>query len=100
MKMNEKNTQERKQLELPRDLPELDEVDVEAALSHENLSWTHGFMSAHKVGQMQWLDSIGVQIQKVTDDTVRCVAVVDHGFCFAGLMMLKMSFKAANIELE
>ena len=100
MKMNEKNTQERKQLELPRDLPELDEVDVEAALSNENLSWTHGFMSAHKVGQMQWLDSIGVQIQKVTDDTVRCVAVVDHGFCFAGLMMLKMSFEAANIELE
>ena len=98
--MNEKNTQERKQLELPRDLPELDEVDVEAALSHENLSWTHGFMSAHKVGQMQWLDSIGVQIQKVTDDTVRCVAVVDHGVSFAALMMMKMTFEAANIELE
>tara|TARA_B110000003_G_scaffold257639_1_gene276137 strand:- start:256 stop:642 length:387 start_codon:yes stop_codon:yes gene_type:complete len=100
MKINDKNTQQTKQLEVPRDLPELDEVDVKAALSHENLSWTHGFMNAHKVGQMQWLDRIGVQIQKVTDDTVRCVAVVDHRFCFAGLMMLKMSFEAANIELE
>jgi len=94
------NTQETAPREVPRDLPELDEVDVKAALSHENLSWAHGFMNAYRVGQTQWLGSIGVNIQKVTEDTVRCVAVVDHGFSFAGLMMLKMSFEAANIELE
>ena len=102
--MNESNknnkTQETAPREVPRDLPELDEVDVTAALSHENLSWAHGFMDAYRVGQTQWLGSIGVHIQKVTEDTVRCVAVVDHGFSFAGLMMLKMSFEAANIELE
>ena len=102
--MNESNknnkTQETAPREVPRDLPELDEVDVIAALSHENLSWAHGFMNAYRVGQAQWLGSIGVHIQKVTEDTVRCVAVVDHGFSFAGLMMLKMSFEAANIELE
>ena len=102
--MNESNknnkTQETAPREVPRDLPELDEVDVAAALSHENLSWAHGFMNAYRVGQTQWLGSIGVHIQKVTEDTVRCVAVVDHGFSFAGLMMLKMSFEAANIELE
>ena len=94
------NTQETAPREVPRDLPELDEVDVKAALSHENLSWAHGFMNAYRVGQTQWLGSIGVNIQKVTEDTVRCVAVVDHGFSFAGLMMLKMSFEAANMELE
>ena len=102
--MNESNknnkTQETAPREVPRDLPELDEVDVISALSHENLSWAHGFMNAYRVGQTQWLGSIGVHIQKVTEDTVRCVAVVDHGFSFAGLMMLKMSFEAANIELE
>ena len=98
---NEKdNTQETAPREVPRDLPELDEVDVKAALSHENLSWAHGFMNVYEVGQTQWLNSIGVHIQKVTENTVRCVAVVDHGFSFAGLMMLKMSFEAANIELE
>ena len=102
--MNESNknnkTQETAPREVPRDLPELDEVDVISALSHENLSWAHGFMNAYRVGQTQWLGSIGVHIQKVTEDTVRCAAVVDHGFSFAGLMMLKMSFEAANIELE
>ena len=98
---NEKdNTQETAPREVPRDLPELDEVDVKAALSHENLSWAHGFMNVYEVGQTQWMNSIGVHIQKVTENTVRCVAVVDHGFSFAGLMMLKMTFDAANIELE
>ena len=98
---NEKdNTQETAPREVPRDLPELDEVDVKAALSHENLSWAHGFMNVYEVGQTQWLNSIGVHIQKVTENTVRCVAVVDHGFSFAGLMMLKMSFEAANITFE
>ena len=102
--MNESNKNNNKQetapREVPRDLPELEEVDVATALSHQNLSWAHGFMNAYRVGQTQWLGSIGVHIQKVTEDTVRCVAVVDHGFSFAVLMMLKMSFEAANIELE
>ena len=92
------NTQETAFREVPRDLPELEEVDVVAALSHQNLSWAHGFMDAHGVGETLWLD--GMHIQKVTEDTVRCIAVVDHGFCFAALMMMKTSFEAANIELE
>ena len=99
MNKNEE-TQENVAREVPRDLPELEEVDVQAALSHENLSWAHGFMNAYKVGEMQWLNSIGVHIQKVNTDTVRCVAVVDHGYCFAGLMMMKMSFEAAHITFE
>ena len=96
----DKNKLKKTPLKVPLDLPELDEVDVKAALSHENLSWAHGFMNAYEVGQMQWLNSIGVHIQKVTENTVRCVAVIDHGFSFAGLMMMKMTFEAANIELE
>lgn len=96
--MNNNSMQETAPREVPRDLPELDEVDVVAALSHQNLSWAHGFMNAHSVGETLWLD--GMHIQKVSEDTVRCIAVVDHGFCFAALMMMKTSFEAANIELE
>ena len=96
--MNNNSMQETAPREVPRDLPELEEVDVVAALSHQNLSWAHGFMNAHSVGETLWLD--GMHIQKVTEDTVRCIAVVDHGFCFAALMMMKTSFEAANIELE
>ena len=97
---NNNDIQETVTREVPRDLPELEEVDIQAALSHQNLSWVHGYMNDYKVGQTLWLNSIGVHIQKVNEDTVRCIAVVDHGYSFAGLMMMKMSFEAVNITFE
>ena len=99
MNKNEE-TQETVAREVPKDLPELEDVDIQAALSHQNLSWAHGFMNDYKAGQTLWLSSIGVHIQKVNENTVRCVAVVDHGYSFAGLMMMKMSFEAVNITFE
>ena len=97
---NNNDIQETVTREVPRDLPELEEVDIQAALSHQNLSWVHCYMNDYKVGQTLWLNSIGVHIQKVNEDTVRCIAVVDHGYSFAGLMMMKMSFEAVNITFE
>lgn len=97
---NNNDIQETVTREVPRDLPELEEVDIQAALSHQNLSWVHGYMNDYKAGQTLWLKSIGVHIQKVNEGTVRCIAVVDHGYSFAGLMMMKMSFEAANITFE
>lgn len=97
---NNNDIQETVTREVPRDLPELEEVDIQAALSHQNLSWVHGYMNDYKVGQTLWLNSIGVHIQKVNEGTVRCIAVVDHGYSFAGLMMMKMSFEAVNITFE
>lgn len=97
---NNNDIQETVTREVPRDLPELEEVDIQAALSHQNLSWVHGYMNDYKAGQTLWLNSIGVHIQKVNEGTVRCIAVVDHGYSFAGLMMMKMSFEAVNITFE
>ena len=94
------NIQETAPREVPRDLPELEEVDVVAALSHQNLSWAHKFMDVYRVGQTFWLENEGIHLQKVTENAVRCVAVVDHGVSFAALMMMKMTFEAANMELE
>ena len=88
---NNNDIQETVTREVPKDLPELEEVDIQAALSHQNLSWVHGYMNDYKAGQTLWLKSIGVHIQKVNEGTVRCIAVVDHGYSFAGLMMMKMS---------
>ena len=60
--MNESNKNNNKQetapREVPRDLPELEEVDVATALSHQNLSWAHGFMDAYSVGETLWLDCL------------------------------------------
>lgn len=97
---NDKNTQETVAREVPRDLPELDEVDVKYAISHESLSWAHGFMRDHEAGQHQTLGNVGVHLQKASESTVRCIAVVNHPFCFAALSMLKLTFETANLELE
>ena len=52
---NNNDIQETVTREVPRDLPELEEVDIQAALSHQNLSWVHGYMNDYKAGQTLWL---------------------------------------------
>ncbi|MCH1511650.1 MAG: hypothetical protein L7S54_03585, partial [Candidatus Thalassarchaeaceae archaeon] len=42
----------------------------------------------------------GVFIQRVTEETVRCVAVVDHSFCYSSLAWMRASFEAAGIEVQ
>ncbi|SVC40239.1 uncharacterized protein METZ01_LOCUS293093 [marine metagenome] len=81
-------------------LPELDEVDANNAVSHQQLSWAHGFMDNHKDGQMHFIKDCGVHLQKVTEEAVRCIAVVDHPYCFSTLAMVTLAFERAGIELQ
>ena len=81
-------------------LPKLEKVWDEHAKSHEMLSWAHQFMLDHKYGQVKFLNNVGVNLQKVNDSTVRCIAVVDHPDCFVGLSCLKSTFETAEIEIE
>ena len=59
-------------------LPELDEEGVGMAQSHQQLAWCHGFMDNHKDGQMFYMESCGVHLQRVNETESRCVAIVDH----------------------
>ena len=81
-------------------LPELDEVDANIAVSHQQLSWAHGFMDNHKDGQMHFIKDCGVHLQKVTEEAVRGMAVVDHPYCFSTLAMVTLAFERAGIELQ
>ena len=81
-------------------LPKLEEDSYDRAVSHENLAWVHGFMQANNNGQATWLDNVGLHLQKVNDNLVRCIAVVDHPSCFLALSMIKLSFETANMEVE
>jgi hypothetical protein len=106
MNNNKMKTDERTKLqqwsvnEEPACLPELDEGEVQWAMSHGSLSWAHGFMSDLETGQHLFLSKVGVHLQKAGEGTVRCIAVVDDPFCFAALSMLKLTFETANLELE
>ncbi len=81
-------------------LPELDEVDANNAVSHQQLSWAHGFMDDHKDGQMHYIKDCGVHLQKVTEEEARCISVVDHPYCFSSLAMVVLAFERAGIELQ
>jgi hypothetical protein len=81
-------------------LPGLDEVDANNAVSHQQLSWAHGFMDNHKDGQMHHIKDCGVHLQRITEEAVRCVAIVNHPYCFTTLAMVVLAFERAGVEIQ
>jgi len=101
MKMEMEKTSEKEEKTTVADrLPELNEADANNAVSHQQLSWAHGFMDNHKDGQMHFIKDCGVHLQKVTVEEARCIAVVDHPYCFSTLAMVVLAFERAGIELQ
>ena len=99
MKMEKTSEKEEKTTVADR-LPELNEEDANNAVSHQQLSWAHGFMKNYNDGVTHFMKDVGVQLQKVTEDTVRCVAVVDHPYCLSSLAMVVLAFERAGVELQ
>ncbi len=81
-------------------LPNLDEETVQGVGDHEHRQWVHGWMAGHHNGQGYFFEERGVFLQRVTEETVRCVAVVDHPFCYEVLARMRASFEAAGIEVQ
>jgi len=81
-------------------LPNLDEETVQEMGDHEHRQWAHGWMAGHRDGQSHFFDKSGVFIQRVTEDVVRCTAIVDHPFCYASLAWMRASFEAAGIDVQ
>ena len=100
MRMNEEENENEITMNVAERLPELDEEEVSMALSHQQLAWCHGFMNNHKDGQMFYLESCGVHLQRVNETESRCVALVDHPYCYATLAMMALSFEKAGIDLQ
>jgi len=57
-------------------------------------------MDNHKDGQMFYMESHGVHLQRVNETESRCVAIVDHTYCYATLALLVISFEKAGINLQ
>ena len=81
-------------------LPNLDKEDANFSLSHQQLAWCHGFMDNHKDGQTFYMESCGVHLQRVNESTTRCIAIVDHPYCYAALAMMWRTFERAGIVLQ
>ena len=98
--MSKINDSESDKMTVEERLPDIIGENYENAVGHKALSWAHGFMQDHCVGQTAWLGEWGLQLQKISENVVRCVAVVDHPFSLGSLAMTKLTFETADIKLE
>ena len=81
-------------------LPEMNEEDISFAKSHQQLAWCHGFMDNHSNGHTYYMKDHGIHLQRVSESESRCVAIVDHPYCYATLAWLEISFEKAGITLQ
>ena len=79
-------------------LPAPDEQGVEAALT--SVDWAAGMVEALPQGTIHHMNDCGIDLQVVSKQAVRCIAVVDHPYCWETLSWLEITFEGAGIELE
>ena len=81
-------------------IPPISEERLEVASKHENLHWAHGWMAGHRDGLYHAFNEDGLTLQRVSEKAVRCIAVVDHSYCYATLGFMTAIFEAAGIEMQ
>ena len=81
-------------------IPTISKERLEVASQHENLHWAHGWMAGHRDGLYHAFNEDGLTLQRVSEKAVRCIAVVDHSYCYATLGFLTAIFEAAGIEMQ
>jgi len=81
-------------------LPSLDYDTKMEMADHEHCQWAHGWMADHKNGQSSHLNNVGLRLQRVAEHTARCISVSDHGFCYAALAWMRVTFEAIGVEIQ
>lgn len=81
-------------------LPELTSEDIEVSKSHHCKSWVLSKMGRENIGAFSWFEETGLGLQTVDEDTLRCIAVLDHELALRCLAMMKATAKSVGVELE
>ena len=81
-------------------LPELTSEDLEKANSHHCKTWVLSKMAKEYIGVFSWFEETGLGLQTVDENTLRCIAVLDHELALRCLAMMKVSAKSVGVELE
>ena len=81
-------------------LPSLGEERIQRLSNHEYRQWAHGFMVDLRDGEAHFFSEVGVHFQRVNEDTVRCVSVTDHPYCFLSLALMRTTFEAGGIVVQ
>ena len=81
-------------------LPDLTPKEIEVSNSHHCKSWVLSKMGRENRGAFSWFEETGLGLQTVDEDTLRCIAVLDHELALRCLAMMKVSAKSVGVELE
>ena len=81
-------------------LPELSEKDRNLALSHDGKSWALGLMGPERYGSFGWIKGMGMALQNVGENTLRCICVFDDEPAIVNLAVVNASIEAVGGHLQ
>ena len=81
-------------------LPELSEEDKSVAISHDGKLFALDLLNPDKVGQFSWINGLGVALQNVGNNTLRCICIYDDPPAYRHLALINASVIAVGGVLE
>ena len=81
-------------------LPELTKQDRKLAESHDGKLWALELMEPAKCGSFGWVKGMGLALQNVGENTLRCICVYDDEPAILNLAMVNASIEAVGGHLE
>lgn len=81
-------------------LPELSEEDRVLAISHDGKLFALDLLSPDKLGYFSWISGLGVALQNVGNNTVRCICIYDDPPAYRHLALINASLSAVGGVLE
>jgi len=81
-------------------MPPLDEASRQEKTGEDHRRWARGLMEHLTNGQAYNQNDCGITLQRVNENTMRCIAVVEHSYPYLSLAEMSVSFEAAGIELQ
>ena len=81
-------------------LPELSDEDKEFANSHDGKLFALDLLNPESIGFFSWIKGLGVALQNIGNNKVRCICIYDDPPAYKHLAMIEASLKSVGGILE
>jgi len=81
-------------------LPDLSDEDKELALSHDGKLFALDLLNPDKLGYFSWFKGMGLALQNVGENKVRCICMYDDPPVYKNLALINESLKSVGGLLE
>ncbi len=81
-------------------LPELSSKDLRFAELHENKVWAINYLSPENVGEFSWIGGLGLALQNIGNNTLRCICIYDDPPAIVNLAIVNHTILSIGGILE